>query len=173
MEIIPKPTQKIPSWQKIIFYSSIVILSGLILGCFILSSSQKKSSAELKNTEESLAAGKTPQRVLLEKDILSWQKKINNLSLLVDNHYLLSRFFAVFEKKCHPRVWFSQFNLDSKGASLVVSGLTDSFSSLGQQLLVFKNEPLINNVVLTAVAINKKGQVEFTLNFSLVPQIFK
>jgi len=173
MEIIPKPVQRAPQWQIIIFYASAVLLIGLILAYFILGYSYKKSSLTSKDLENAIAGEKTSERIALEKNILLLQKRIGDFINLDSNHLLVSRVFTIIEENCHPRIWFSKFNLNSKTNSFSVSGLTDNFTSLGQQLIIFKNNPIFKNVSLTRVVLDKSGQVNFDLSVFLDPKAFK
>ena len=52
VEIIPKPTEKKPQWQKILFYISVFIFVGVLVSYFVLISFQKKSDSYLKELEE-------------------------------------------------------------------------------------------------------------------------
>ncbi len=173
VEIIPKQIERAPSWQKALLYVSMILLAVVILACSISAYSYKKSLATLSLLEETIASEKTTEKVLLEKDVVGWEKKINDFSVLGDNHYFVSKFFTLIEENCHPRVWFSKLNLDALSNSFSVSGYTDNFASLGQQLIIFKNNPIFKNVTLNQVSINKNGQVEFGLNIILDPKVFK
>jgi len=173
VEIIPKQIEKAPFWQEVLLYVSIALLAVIILICSIFSYSYKKSLVTLNDLENSLVRERTPERIVAEKEVLGWEKKINDFAVLGDKHYFISRFFTVIEENCHPRVWFSKFNLDSLSNSFSVSGSTDNFASLGQQLIIFKNNSIFKNVTLSQVSINKSGQVEFGMNINLDPKIFK
>jgi hypothetical protein len=173
VEIIPKQIEKAPFWQEVLLYISIVLLAVIILVCSILGYSYKKSLVTISDLEVALDNERTPEKIILEKEVVGWEKKINDFAVLGDKHYFVSKFFAVIEENCHPRVWFSKLNLDSLSNSFSVSGSTDNFASLGQQLIIFKNNPIFKNVTLSQVSINKSGQVEFGLNIILDPKVFK
>jgi len=173
VEIIPKQIEKAPFWQEVLLYISIVLLAVIILVCSILSYSYKKSLVTISDLEVALGNERTPEKIILEKEVVGWEKKINDFAVLGGNHYFVSKFFAVIEENCHPRVWFSKLNLDSLSNSFSVSGSTDNFASLGQQLIIFKNNPIFKTVTLSQVSINKSGQVEFGLNIILDPKVFK
>jgi len=173
VEIIPKQVEKVPSWQKALLYISMFLLASIVLACSIFNYSYKKSLVTLGQLEDAFDMEKTPEKVLLEKEIVGWEKKINDFSVLGNKHYFVSKFFAVIEENCHPRVWFSKLNLESTSNSFSVAGSTDNFASLGQQLIIFKGNPIFKSVTLSQVSINRNGQVEFGLNITLDPKIFK
>lgn len=173
VEIIPKPIEKVPSWQRVLLYISMFLLALIVLLSSILNYSYKKSLVTLGELGDAFDKERTPEKVLLEKEVVGWEKKINDFAVLGNKHYFVSKFFTVIEENCHPRVWFSKLSLDSMSNSFSVAGSTDNFSSLGQQLIIFKNNPIFKNVVLSQVSINRSGQVEFGLNITLDPKIFK
>lgn len=173
VEIIPKPTQKLPAWQNILFYLSIVVLLAVVLTFFILNRSFKRTEVSLKNLEETLSREKTPAEVNLEKETIVWQKKIKDFSQILEQHLYPSKAFDFLGEISHPKAWFKQFNLDLKESKIVVSGETESFTTLGQQLLILEGKPLIKNFTLSSLSIGKKGKVDFTLNISLDAQAFK
>ncbi len=167
MEIIPKKAVPLSHWVNILFYFSLVLLVFCIAGFFILSSSIKKSQKSLTDLENVFTSAKTPERIYLEEEVLKYQKKTEDFSKIVREHLETSKVFDLLQKDCHPKVWFSQFNLDSKGNQIGLSGETQSFESLGQQLLIFQGEDFIESVNLEKVSISKEGKIGFSLSLSL------
>lgn len=173
IEIIPKKAPKLPLGLNILFYFSIVLVLVSFSGFFILNHLEKKSADNLQNLEEVLAKKKTPKETALEEEILKYQKKINNFSILINLHQSPLNSFSVLERTSHPKVQFTNFSLNSEEFEIVLSGKTESFQTLGQQVLIFKNENLIKDVNLSKLSIGKEGGAEFTLSLSLDPEIFK
>lgn len=172
IEIIPKPAAKLPLWQNILFYISIALLLAVFLSYFIFDHSLKTSLQTLENLEETLARGKTPAEISLEEETFGYQKKIGDFSKLIKGHLFASNFFAFFEKVSHPKVWFSQTDLNPQKGQVALLGEAENFSTLGQQILILKQEPLIKNLDLVSLSIGKRGRVDFTLNLLLDPKIF-
>jgi hypothetical protein len=173
VEIIPRKAALLPLWLKILFYILIVLLLTAVLSYFILGHFQKKSLAALQNLEDTIAEEKTPQKIALEKEILSYQKKINDFALVLDHHLLPSNFFRFLEKTSHPRIWFSKINLSPGESLAIVSGRAETFPVLGQQLQILKSESLVKNVTLSKISLGSKGEIEFTLTLSFDPKFFK
>ena len=173
VEIIPKETPPIPKWLNILFYFSLVLLVFSIIGYFVLDSSLRNSQKNLADSRETLAGEETPERITLEKEILSYEKKVKDFFSLIDSRQESSRIFNFLQKTCHPKVWFTQFSLDLKDRGVTFSGKTQSFESLGQQLLIFKDENLVKAVNLEKISISKEGEINFDLFLSFNPQIFR
>lgn len=173
IEIIPKPAQKFPTLPNILFYFSLVLLLISICSFFILDYYQKQASQNLKDLETVINKGRTPEEVSLEKEILGYQKKIDVFSSLISSHKNISNLFPVLEKNTHPKAEFNQFSFNSENFKVVLSGRTESFQTLAQQILIFKGENLIKDFNLAGLSIEKEGGVGFNFNFFLNPEIFK
>ena len=171
IEIIPKPPIKIPGWLNFLLYFSIALLIATILSYFIINNSLKRANLTTKELEEALA--KTPQEIALEAEILGYQKKIQDILPLIDLHLAPSHFFEFLEKVSHPRIWFSTLSLWSREAEVKLSGQAENFSALGQQILALKKEAIIKSLRLSGVSLGEGGRVNFNLDLSLSPEIFK
>lgn len=172
VEIIPKPAQKLPLWQNILFYFSISLLIASVCSYFVLNHFIKKAETHLADFEETLIK-KTPAEEALETEVLEHQKKIKDFAQLIDQHLYSSKFFDFFQKLCHPRIWFSQVSLNPPDNQVAVSGEADNFVTIGQQMLIFEQESLIKEVNLSQLSIGERGNVTFTLSLSLDPEVFK
>ncbi|MDO8436198.1 MAG: hypothetical protein Q7S82_02320 [bacterium] len=173
MEIIPKKPSQYSVWFNILLYISLILFVFVLVVFLIFNNSVKNSQKVLKNTEDNLAKEDTPEKAALKKEIAAAQKKINDFSGLIDQHLANTEPFKFIERKTHPRVWFSQINISSREGTVSLSGETKSFESLGQQLMIFREETLVRSVALKNVAIGKEGRIVFDLSISLAPEIFK
>ncbi|KPJ73638.1 hypothetical protein AMJ48_00160 [Parcubacteria bacterium DG_74_1] len=181
VEIIPKPAEKTPFLANILLFVSIVLLLATVLSYFFLSTSVKETNQTIQRLKEDAVKEKTPQNLALIEEMLGQQKKIEDFSFLLDAHEAGSNIFDYLESISHPKVWFSGFSFSSneKGATVVIGGQTDSFKSLGQQLLIFKEEKLIRDVTLSGVSFvrgkeiaTQEVPIRFTFSLLLSPEIF-
>jgi hypothetical protein len=173
IEITPKPASKLSALLNDLFYFSLVLVLISISIFFVLNYYQNKASKTLQDLETTLIKGKTQQDVVLEKEILGYQKKINDFSSLIVSHKNIPKFFSVFEKIAHPKVEFTKFILNAENFRLILSGKTGSFQFVDQQILIFKKENLIKDFTLSKLFIDKDGKVEFSFDILLNRQIFK
>ena len=173
IEIIPKPARKASPLQNILFYFAIGLLLLSIGAHFVLGYFVKKSELTLQDLEETLAREKTEEETILEEEVFGYQRKVEDFSILIGQHTYASKFFNFFESLCHPKVWFSKTSLDITNHRLIVSGKTDTFLILDQQLLIFQEEELIEETILTELSIGREGLVNFTFNLTLNPIIVK
>jgi len=171
IEIIPKKAERIPSWQNILLYISIIVFVFAVAVFFILNYYVKKGESALSEAEDKLIKAKGPQ-VELEKEILNFQKKINDFGTLVSQHKRSSNFFEFLETLCHPDVFFHSIDLIVRTNKVSLLGKTKNFETLEQQILIFKNEVKIKNVELMSLGRGEEGGIEFKLEASLDPLIF-
>jgi len=172
IEIVPKKGVEIPLWQNYLLYSLIFLLVLSVVGYFTLNHFTKKSEQELQEIKSAIAGARTPERVALENELKEFRDKIDDFTPLLLNHKKVSNFFTTLEKNTHPKVFFIDFNLDTKSNSVEISGQTDDFQTVGQQLLIFQKSPMFQNLKLSKVEIGKEGKIKFAFNFSCNLQLF-
>ena len=119
-----------------------------------------------------LAKPIAPEKLALEKEILSYQRKIDDFSFLIDQQLEGSRLFTAFEKVVHPRVWFSKFSLSLEEKRVTLSGHAESFEVLGQQLYIIQNQDWIKDAELGTVSMAEEGKIDFSLFFTINPKFF-
>lgn len=173
IEIIPREKKKVPSWQPILFYLFLALLFLTIAGYLILVNFQNKYKTELEDLDNQLAQFKTPDRLKLENDVLALEEKMKNFSAILDEHSFISGVLKLIEDTTHPKVKYIKFTLIAEANELGLSGETDDFLTLGQQVILLKNNPKIQSLDLTKVSINKENKVEFDFRILLDPDIFK
>jgi hypothetical protein len=173
VDIIPKEAPKPSRGLNILFYFAIFLLILSIGGYFALNNFLEKAREEVAALELDLARAMTPEKISLEKEILASKNKIDNFSYLVGQHLKTSRIFEIIQKITHPQVWFSKFDFNSRQGELKISGETQNFETLGQQILILGDEEAINSVNLEKISITKEGKIDFDLLLSFKPDIFK
>jgi len=172
MEIIPKETPKVPPWLDVLFYFAVGLLIFVFIASFIINQSLKSSQKTLEGLESTLTK-EVSEKASLKNEILTHQRKINDFSVLIDNHRKASNIFAFMENQCHPKVWFNNFSLNTKEGTVSLAGEAQDFLSLGQQMLILKDEKMIKSVDLANISMKKEGKITFNLSISFDPLIFK
>lgn len=173
VEIIPKPAKKILPRQNLLFYLSLGLATAAVLGFFVLGNFESKALTTLQNLEDEVAQIGTIEERAIETKVFDYDKKINNFSILLENHQKSTNFFKFLEEISHPQVWFSNVILNLETFQAVISGQTPNFQTLGQQLLIFQDQDSIEEINLSSLSLSKEGRAEFTFQLSLDSQIFK
>lgn len=165
VEIIPKQIPGAANWLNTLFYLSLFLLLISIISFFLLGGFLGKNEQASADLDEALSLLQSPENLTLEKEVLSYQKKINSFSQLKGEHFQPSGLFEIIEQNSHPQVWFTQFNLETDQKKVTLAGKTQSFETLGQQLLIFQKAEEIREVNLEKVSISKESKIEFSLSF--------
>ena len=172
-DIIPKPKVKIPEWQNILLYASLITLSIVILLCAVFGYFQNKLSQEIQAKESELLQIGTPEQKILEKEILAYEKKIQNFGILLNSHQYNTNFLKLLENLAHQDTVFTDIFLDASEYKAVITGETKTFKTLGDQLKIFEQEEMLKNVELSNMSMGKEGKVQFTFNLEIEPEIFQ
>jgi Tfp pilus assembly protein PilN len=173
VEIIPKKVDETPSWQKILFYVLVLVAVLLIITYFVLFYLQNQAEVTLSSLEARLQEVRDPEVSKMEAKVISYKKKVDDFAPFLNTHIMNSNFFNFLERNAHPQVVFKDLSLNADIGRVTLSGKTDNFLSLGQQLAVLDESPMVKNLVLSHVSLNDKGGVDFNLNLLLDENIFR
>ena len=171
IEITPKAEVKKVLWPAVFLIATIIISLILLTTYFYFDYASKRMTEEIG--EKTNAIKRTSAEKLLEDKVLNWESKINLFASLLAKHKEPLNIFEFLEDFCHPDVWFAEFNLTSDNNLVVVSGNAKSFIALGQQILIFKESESFKKVNLSEISIGKEGGVDFALQLTFEPRIFK
>jgi len=173
VEIIPKPIEQAAQWEKVLLYVLMFLVVVLTISYFLLANLEERSGVYNQELEIKIAQGRTTQRISLEEESFEQKKKIETIFPFLEAHTLSLEFFEFLESKTHPRIFFSKLNLNTEESKAILTGTTDSFSTLDQQLLVFNQDSLVEDLLLTAASLNKQGGVDFNLEIYLNKNFFQ
>lgn len=173
VEIIPKPEKKIPGWQIGLFYLSVLFVILVIFGYFVFASFEKNSEKDLLDLEDKIEQGKTDEVKILEDQVFTYKKKIDTVLPYFEEHVLSSQFFDFLEKNTHPRTFFFELNLEPRLSKVRLSGLTDSFLSLGQQIMMLDEMPQVESLEITNIFLPPIGGIEFDVEVILKTSLFQ
>jgi len=172
-ELIPKKKLKTPSFINFLFYSSLILIIVLGVGYFGMKIKISSIKSQIEETKVSVAKIKTELDKETERQVLGYQKKINDFSELFNEHKVVSSFLGFLRDSTHLKVSFSTLTLDIETAQVILGGETESFKTLGEQILYLKGSEFIKGLDLSNLALGKEGDVKFNISLSLNPEIFK
>ncbi len=173
IEIVPKPTPKLPFWLNLLFYFSIFFLISVILGYFLLGYFKNQTQKEVQKYEKLLADAFPAQAVLLEEKLKIQERKIKNFSSLIEDRYFGSKVFPLLEELCHPQVYFSNVSFNLAEQRITLSAKAKDFSVFKAQLITFRNEKRIRDFHSAGFSIGERGVILFDASFSVDPQTLK
>ena len=161
-----------------IFVSYFLVFLILLSGSFAyLTFLEKEKEKKVGIYDEDIQ--KTKEQILTEEgDVeegLLFQRRIDALEGIMDNHIYWSNFFAYIEKTTLEDVGYDGFsgNLDGKYS---LSGTADKLYFIAaEQIRLFKEDKLTDNAEVLELSLSEKGDIEevsFDLSLSVKPEIF-
>lgn len=173
VEIIPKKEERAASWQRIIFYSLVTVLVGMLGFYAFLYFDFKEAKNQHEELEAQLGEVEQEETIKLESKVISYKQRIEEIAPLVQEHVVNSKAFEFLEGQTHPEVFFTDVYVKPREAMIDLRGVTNSFPSLGQQLTILKRNPEVREVGLSNVGITDTGEVNFFLNLTLNKNLFR
>ncbi|MCK4454365.1 hypothetical protein KAU51_03460 [Candidatus Parcubacteria bacterium] len=171
-EVISKKETKRKSWLDLVFYFCLILLIISVLSYFVLEYSLKQAEEELKDLNNRISEQQNEENKKLKEKLFFNQKKIDEFSIILNEHKLTSQVFSFIENLTHPEVVFLDFSFSSNNSILSLSARTSNFKALGEQLLILQGQENIENIELSNISLMEEGNIDFSLGISLNPKVF-
>jgi hypothetical protein len=175
VEIIPKAPEKLPLWQSLLLFLSIILLMLAVGGYFGFGYFEKEISKEIKDVEKQISQVKTDEEKALEKNLFSLEKKVSDYSEVFSEHRLPSELFPFLAKICHPKVRFLSVDFSRQPGDLYkisIPSVGESYVVVHQQIEILRGRKDILDLEISNIAVGKEGQLNFNLSFEISPEIF-
>lgn len=171
--IIPKPKPKTPFFVNFLFYFAILLLIISIGSFFFLESKISSLKERKEELGRQIIELEREEEKGLEEEILGWQEKIKVFKEIFENHKISSNFLSLLESSCQLKVQLTRLNLATENGQVRLEGKTESFQSLGEQFLIFRENEKMRDLALSNISLDREGKVNFSLTFSLLSEVFK
>ncbi|OGZ58674.1 MAG: hypothetical protein A3B96_03900 [Candidatus Spechtbacteria bacterium RIFCSPHIGHO2_02_FULL_43_15b] len=99
--------------------------------------------------------------------------RLDALKFLLDNHTRNSKVFKLVEDLTHKRASFNAFEFGAEDGSLIMSGVTENYKTLGEQIIAFERSKDVSDLSITNVNLEFGGEVVFTVSFKVNESIYK
>lgn len=173
LNIIPKPKLSLPFWVNPLIGISggiLLVMVGLF-GFYYFQASSWESKAKAKEADY-FALG-TPENKVAEEKVGKISQQLEKFSQAFKEHKISYVFFDFLKNNCHPNVSFSSLNLDPNSGKASLSGQTNSYKSLSEQIVVLKGIKEVSVLEVSDIALDKEGKITFKLSFIINPSFFK
>lgn len=171
VKIIPKPKPKMAHNLVFMLWLSIVLLIALLILVFffqqrIVSLEHRKESIEqeIKSYEE---------QTELEKKLQATSDKIIAFFNLLKEHKIPTQFNDFLESSCHYKVSFFSLRINTNTNNAVLLGETENLRSLGEQILIFKQNEFVKGLKVFNMVLNREGKVDFNLALTFSNDLMK
>jgi len=173
IEITPQRRSRATLFATIIgIISAFLIL--VLVGSFLYFYITNKSLLEniQRSKDSSLDLDQTIRNK--ENELLVFQRRIDDFEVFLSKHKDLRKMFTIIEEKTIPFMWFNSFSFQAVDNGIIsLTGNTNSFFAVEQQIAIFKGHDLIKKVNLGEITINEEeGGIEFALELVFDPEVF-
>lgn len=162
-----------PAWPKglLIFIVFIFLsTSALAFGLYYYNGEQQKTLEKLNSQFQTLRAGFP---LAQEKEIALFEKKLNTLKKLLNNHVYFSQVLTFLEQNTHPQVYYTNLEFSLEKNSLTLEGTAKNQQVLSEAVNGFVNDSKdIQVVILRDMKTNTDNTVQFHLELILQPKVF-
>ncbi|MGC8651129.1 MAG: PilN domain-containing protein [Minisyncoccia bacterium] len=169
-----KSTQLPPSWPKglLTFIFILFVLSGAAaFGLNYYNGIQQKNLKALNAQFQTLREAFPLSQ---EQEIAVFEKKLNNLSKLLNSHVYFSNVLSFLEKTTNPQVYYTNLDFSLDKNSLVLEGIAKNQQILSEAVNDFVNDSKdVQTVILRDMKTNNDSTVQFHLELILQPQVIK
>lgn len=171
IEIVSEPKFKTPSLVAFLIVACVIVATVFVSAYFFFTINLEKMGKEIQKKEQATIV-LTQTIMQKEAEIIPLKNKISDYGLLLNIHKSPLDIFKILEDHSLPKVWFSNFGFDIEEKQIVLSGHTDSFEILEQQVSVLKEESLVTEITLSNVSIDEEGGIDFILELSFKSEVF-
>lgn len=141
----------------------LLILSLLVYGGLFFY--QKSVKDELGGITQEIVNLESKRDIAKEGLITEADKKLNIVENLFKEHFYWSKLFSKIEELVDASVYFmeSKFSFENEKVNIIMVGSARTYTALAQQMVSFKEDPLVEKVVVSDIALNESGGIKFNL----------
>ncbi|MBU1045553.1 hypothetical protein KJ616_00325 [Patescibacteria group bacterium] len=168
VQVIPRKVAPQKSLvKKMLPWFSLLLIAIMLILYFAFNFQIKRAETSLEEVKNELERTRTEEQTELQKTVLGFQKRIDDVAVLLKDREKVSDILTFLETYVHPKVYFNSMTLDIENRLLNLQGVSEDFTSLGQQIFAFQQDPFIKEVKLSNVALSGEGEVKFVIGLSL------
>jgi len=171
IKIIPKPKPETPFYLNLLLWLSLALLIFLVGSFFFLKT--KVSDLEQRKVEIEKEFDYSQEKKELEREVRKSSMLIKDFSNIFQKHITPSKFFEFLESVSHPKVQLVSLQLDNKLFHVSLSGRTENFRTLGEQILALRQNKSINDLKVYNLFLDREGKVNFGLSFNFSEDLIK
>lgn len=168
--IIPKPKEQESNVIVIAFWLGICLLAATAGAYFILRG-QASALAQKKAAVEQERGALIAQNSDLTHKMIGLSRSISDYLAIFKNHRLNSNLYEFLGGICHRRAQFTSLNIAETSNHISLGVKTESFKTLGEQLLILKEHPLIKETKFSGLNMGKDGKVTCVIDFDFDEKI--
>ena len=139
------------------FLVTLATYGGLVLLNRAQEGARDEFWASIREKEEDLHAGVIDQIFLLDA-------QLRHLRTLLLGHVFTTQALNFVERTAHPSVPFYNFNFASGSRKIDMSGVGAGYSTVAEQMSLFEQSPLVEQVSFGGLSLGENNLVNFNLS---------
>ncbi len=171
-EIIPRSTSHTPAWVNILLWISLIILVIALVGYFGIRRGISFFQGRIEDTQQEIIDLRTPENQKMKTDLSIYQAQANYFTQALTERRYPTAVFTLLKKLTHPAIVFTGFNFDQERYRINLQGYAPNFQTVGEQLLVMRDDEFIQEAKVVSLAIGEKGEINLEIVLKLLPGLF-
>ncbi len=153
--------------SSVIVVAATVFLLLIVGSYFLLVMLTDGVQNDIESLNEELEAGGTPAQEEARTVVTTYQRKVNDILPLLEQHSRPTKIMSFLEEHTHPRLRFQNFGFDATSREISVSGFAESFTALSQQYRLLQQSDATEKVGISEATATQQGSVEFQMTFRI------
>jgi len=163
-----------PTWPKGLLIFILVIFLITTGAYFGLDYWNKDKEAQLTILQEEFQGLRDSFALEQEQEVIIFEKKLNTLSKLLDNHIYFSKVLTALEELTHPQIYYTHLDFSTDKNMLTLEGVAKNQMVFSEAVSGLLNNPdKIKAVAVNNMKIDKNKNVVFSLYVFIQPSLLK
>ncbi|OGZ68377.1 MAG: hypothetical protein A3D44_01770 [Candidatus Staskawiczbacteria bacterium RIFCSPHIGHO2_02_FULL_42_22] len=161
-------------WIDFLFYFVCYLLAVAVICFAIFSLKAYFLHQNINDLDQKIAAAGTSTQKQEEKDLITYKKRVEDFTSLINGHTISLNIFNFIEQKTLPSVWFSAFDVSQAKNEFTLAGQAKDMKALSNQVKIFEESTAeVKNVSVLNSQVSGNGSVTFVINMVLEAMFFK
>src|SRR3989344_4039191 len=160
-------------WIDYVFYFTCFLLVAAVFCYSIFTFKVYFQKQKVNELDKKILIYSTEQHRESEKKIIDYKKKIDDFTMIINNHRISLNVFSFIEQNTLPNVWFSSFNVSEIRNEINLAGESENMEALSSQVKIFEgSKDYVKSIGVLNFQVVDQGKIRFTVKLSLDPKIF-
>lgn len=163
-----------PTWPKGLLTFALVIFLVALGAYFGLNYWNDLEKTELASVEEEFQNIRAAFPLEREKEAILFEKRLNVLTAILENHVYFSRLISALEELTHPEVYYTSFDFELEKNMIALEGVAENQKTFSEAVNGLINNPeKIQGVSVNNMKVAQNDNVNFSLYLFIQPDLLK
>ena len=158
--------------MDVIFYFVVSLLVATVFCYLVFMFKNGMIKDQISKESAKMESVGTQDQKNRETNVMGYQQKIGDFTVLLKNHEFASNVFAFMQAQTMPNIWFSQFSLDEKNSAIQLNGESDNLDAFSRQVAVLEKNKYVKSITSFNSSLGEAARTEFNIGLVLDDSIF-